>query len=183
MKKSLKILSIIIIVLILLGFWSISSKNFKIDPNILIQNNVQDSTKNKGNEMEEKINKTESEWKEVLTSEQFYVLRQKGTERAFTGEYDKHFEKGVYKCAACDNVLFESDTKYDSGCGWPSFFTPLAKDRVIYKEDISYGMVRTEVMCAKCGGHLGHVFDDGPEPTGQRYCMNSVSLKFEKKEE
>ena len=183
MKKSLKILSVIIIVLILLGFWSISSKNYIIDPNKLIQNNVQDSTKNKGNEMEEKINKTEAEWKEVLTSEQYYVLRQKGTERAFTGEYDKHFEKGVYKCAACDNVLFESDTKFDSGCGWPSFFTPLAKDRVIYKEDISYGMVRTEVMCAKCGGHLGHVFDDGPEPTGQRYCMNSVSLKFEKKEE
>lgn len=183
MKKSLKILSIIIILLILLGFWSISSKNFKIDPNILIQNNIQDSTKNKGNEMEEKINKTEAEWKEVLTSEQYYVLRQKGTERAFTGEYDKHFEKGVYKCAACDNILFESDTKFDSGCGWPSFFTPLAKDRVIYKEDLSYGMVRTEVMCAKCGGHLGHVFDDGPEPTGQRYCMNSVSLKFEKKEE
>jgi peptide-methionine (R)-S-oxide reductase len=133
--------------------------------------------------MEEKNNKNEEEWKKILTPEQYYVLRQKGTERAFTGKYDKHFEKGVYKCAACDNVLFESDTKYDSGCGWPSFFTPLAKDRVIYEEDRSYGMVRTEVMCAKCGGHLGHVFDDGPEPTGQRYCMNSVSLKFEKKEE
>ncbi|MBS4032934.1 MAG: peptide-methionine (R)-S-oxide reductase MsrB [Ignavibacterium sp.] len=133
--------------------------------------------------MEEKVIRTEEEWKKILTPEEYYVLRQKGTERASTGKYDKHFKKGVYKCAACDNVLFESDTKYDSGCGWPSFFTPLAKDRVIYEEDRSYGMVRTEVMCAKCGGHLGHVFDDGPEPTGLRYCMNSVSLKFEKKEE
>lgn len=142
-----------------------------------------DSTKQNGEVMAEKVIKTEEEWKKILTPEEYNVLRQKGTERAFTGKYDKHFEKGVYKCAACDNVLFESDTKYDSGCGWPSFFTPLAKDRVIYEEDRSYGMVRTEVMCAKCGGHLGHVFDDGPEPTGQRYCMNSVSLKFEKKEE
>lgn len=142
-----------------------------------------DSINQNGELMTEKVIKTEEEWKKILTPEQYYVLRLKGTERAFTGKYDKHFEKGVYKCAACDNVLFESDTKYDSGCGWPSFFTPLAKDRVIYEEDRSYGMVRTEVMCAKCGGHLGHVFDDGPEPTGQRYCMNSVSLKFEKKEE
>ncbi len=142
-----------------------------------------DSTKQNGEVMEKKVIRTEEEWKKILTSEQYYVLRQKGTERAFTGKYDKHFEKGVYKCAACDNVLFESDTKFDSGCGWPSFFTPLAGDRVVYEEDKSYGMVRTEVMCAKCGGHLGHVFDDGPEPTGLRYCMNSVSLKFEKIEE
>lgn len=142
-----------------------------------------DSTKQNGEMMEEKVIRTEEEWKKILTPEQYSVLRQKGTERAFTGKYDKHFEKGTYKCAACDNVLFESDTKFDSGCGWPSFFTPLAGDRVIYEEDKSYGMTRTEVMCAKCGGHLGHVFDDGPEPTGLRYCMNSVSLKFEKIEE
>jgi peptide-methionine (R)-S-oxide reductase len=183
MKISLKIASIMLIPIFLLGFWSMFSKNTSVDPEKFNKISMQDSTNYKGSTMEEKNVKSEEEWKKILTPEQYYVLRQKGTERAFTGEYDKHFEKGVYKCAACDNVLFESDTKYDSGCGWPSFFTPLAKDRVIYEEDRSYGMVRTEVMCAKCGGHLGHVFDDGPEPTGQRYCMNSVSLKFEKKEE
>ena len=164
-------------------FWRSASLEQSVSEIYLSKRNYPDSTKQNGEMMEEKVIRTEEEWKEILTPEQYYVLRQKGTERAFTGEYDKHFEKGVYKCAACDNVLFESDTKYDSGCGWPSFFTPLAKDRVIYEEDRSYGMLRTEVMCAKCGGHLGHVFDDGPDPTGQRYCMNSVSLKFEKKEE
>ncbi|MFO7524862.1 MAG: peptide-methionine (R)-S-oxide reductase MsrB [Ignavibacteriaceae bacterium] len=181
--KPKKFFSIIIIPIVLLASWSFFSKGNRIEPQKSYKYSVQDSSKNKGTSMEEKIIKTEEEWKKELTPEQFHVLREKGTERPFTGEYDKHFEKGVYKCAACGNVLFESDTKFDSGCGWPSFFTPLAKNRVVYKEDRSYGMVRTEVMCAKCGGHLGHVFDDGPEPTGQRYCMNSVSLKFEKKEE
>lgn len=164
-------------------FWRVTPPEQTLSEADLSKRIYPDSTKQNGEVMEEKVIRTEEDWKKILTPEEYYVLRQKGTERAFTGKYDKHFEKGVYKCAACDNVLFESDTKYDSRCGWPSFFTPLAKDRVIYKEDISYGMVRTEVMCAKCGGHLGHVFDDGPEPTGQRYCMNSVSLKFEKKEE
>lgn len=142
----------------------------------------QDSTKNKENIMDGKVKRSDEEWKKILTPEQYRVLREKGTERAFTGEYWNHFEKGVYKCAGCGAELFSSDTKFDSHCGWPSYFKPLAGDRVIYKEDRSFGMVRTEVLCAKCGGHLGHVFDDGPEPTGLRYCINSVSIVFEKTE-
>jgi len=126
-----------------------------------------------------KTQKTDAEWKKELTPEQYEVLRKKGTERAFTGEYYNHFEKGKYVCAACGNVLFNSDAKFDSDCGWPSFDQAI-KGSVIYKEDSSFGMVRTEVMCAKCGGHLGHVFDDGPKATtGKRFCTNSVSIKFE----
>jgi peptide-methionine (R)-S-oxide reductase len=149
---------------------------------------VSDSTKNdkskmnkddKGEKMEDKVIKTEEEWKKALTPEQYHVLREKGTERAFTGKYDHHFEKGVYKCAACGNVLFSSENKYDSGCGWPAYWTPLAKDNIVLQEDRSFGMIRTEVLCARCGSHLGHVFEDGPEPTGLRYCINSVSLIFE----
>jgi len=123
---------------------------------------MSDSTKNsRGENMENKVVKTEEEWKQALTPEEYHVLREKGTERAFTGKYDHFFEMGIYKCAACGNELFSSDKKYDSGCGWPSYWTALAKDKVILKEDKSYGMTRTEVMCARCGSHLGHVFDDG----------------------
>lgn len=122
--------------------------------------------------------KTNEQWKQVLTEEQYEVLRLKGTEMPFTGEYYKHFEDGVYVCAACGNPLFESDAKFDSECGWPSFDQAIERS-VIYKEDNSHGMQRTEVMCANCGGHLGHVFDDGPkETTGNRFCTNSVSIKF-----
>ena len=122
--------------------------------------------------------KTEAQWKAELTPEQYEVLRNKGTERAFTGEYWDHFEKGKYVCAGCGNDLFTSDTKFDSHCGWPSFDKAI-KGSVVYVQDLSYGMVRTEVLCAKCDGHLGHIFDDGPkETTGQRFCMNSVSIKF-----
>lgn len=128
--------------------------------------------------MDFKIVKTDAEWKAQLTPEEYAVLREKGTERPYTGEYDKHFEKGMYVCAACENPLFTSDTKFDSHCGWPSFDEAI-KGSTVYHKDVSYGMIRTEVMCAKCGGHLGHVFDDGPkETTGQRYCTNSVSIKF-----
>jgi peptide-methionine (R)-S-oxide reductase len=125
------------------------------------------------------VMKTEAEWKQTLTPEQFRVLRQKGTERAFTGRYWNHHEPGRYRCAGCGQVLFASDAKFDSGCGWPSFTAPAATRQVTSREDRSHSMERTEVLCAGCGGHLGHVFPDGPAPTGLRYCINSVSLEFE----
>ncbi len=143
------------------------------------QNNKTNYSKEKS--MQEKIQKTEKEWKELLTAEQFYILREKGTERPFTGKYWNFDEQGVYKCAACGVVLFTSETKFDSECGWPSFYDVVNNKNVITKDDFSFGMNRIEVMCADCGGHLGHLFDDGPKPTGQRYCINSVALKFEKK--
>lgn len=125
-----------------------------------------------------KIQKTDAEWQQQLTPEQYEVLRNKGTERAHTGEYVNTFDKGVYVCAACGNVLFNSDAKFRSDCGWPSFDKAI-KGSVIYETDNSFGMKRVEVMCANCGGHLGHVFDDGPkETTGERFCTNSVSVKF-----
>ncbi|RZJ35081.1 MAG: peptide-methionine (R)-S-oxide reductase [Flavobacterium sp.] len=125
-----------------------------------------------------KVQKSDAEWKKELTAEQYAVLREKETERPFTGEYVNTFEKGEYVCAACGNPLFHSDSKFHSECGWPSFDKAISGS-VIYKTDNSFGMTRTEVMCAKCGGHLGHVFDDGPkETTGQRFCTNSVSVKF-----
>ena len=138
---------------------------------------------NKGNGMKEKIVKSEAEWKKLLTDEQFYIMRQKGTERPYTGEYWDLKEDGVYKCAACGEVLFVSDTKFDSHCGWPSFYEPIHSDAVEYVEDRSHGMVRTEVRCRACGGHLGHVFPDGPQPTGERFCINSLSIDLRPAEE
>ena len=131
--------------------------------------------------MKDTVNKTDEEWKAILTPEQYRVMRQKGTERAFTGEYNDNKQKGVYHCAACGNELFTSETKFDSGTGWPSFYAPIENDRVDEVVDKSHGMIRTEAVCGRCGAHLGHVFPDGPKPTGLRYCLNSVSLDFEKK--
>ena len=129
--------------------------------------------------MSEKIEKTDAEWKATLTPEQYHVLREKGTERAFTGKYADTHDPGTYQCAGCGNPLFSSETKFESGSGWPSFYKPVAEDAVATETDDKFMMTRTEVLCAKCGGHLGHVFPDGPEPTGLRYCMNSAALKLE----
>jgi peptide-methionine (R)-S-oxide reductase len=129
--------------------------------------------------MHTKIQKSDAEWRRELTPEQYRVLRDKGTERAFTGKYHATKTKGVYKCAGCGQELFSSDTKFDSGTGWPSFFGPMNAECIETEKDRTLWMVRTEVHCSRCGGHLGHVFDDGPEPTGLRYCINSASLTLE----
>ena len=130
--------------------------------------------------MSEKVRKTEGEWKKQLTPNQYYVTRQKGTEPPFTGEYESTETPGTYKCVCCGHPLFRSETKFHSGCGWPSFTAPLAQAAVEEQNDTSHGMIRTEVTCSQCDAHLGHVFDDGPGPTGLRYCINSVSLTLDK---
>lgn len=132
--------------------------------------------------MTDKIVKTDEDWRKELTPEQYHVLREKGTERPFTGEYEYTTTPGTYKCAACGQELFTSEAKFDSGCGWPSFYEPQSESKVDEHEDNSFGMRRVEVTCSRCGSHLGHVFPDGPRPTGLRYCINSVSLNLDPKE-
>lgn len=162
----------ILINLLLLYALTSCAQNNKMDKNI------------KGDSLVDKfeLSKSEEEWKNTLTEEQYYILRQKGTERPFSGKYLNHKEVGTYICSACKNELFESESKFDSHCGWPSFYAEKAKGKIIYKKDSSIGMIRTEIICAKCGGHLGHVFDDGPNPTGLRFCVNSISIEFVPKE-
>ena len=135
------------------------------------------------NEPKMDLPQTDADWQEALTDEQYFILREKGTERPFTGKYDKFYEPGLYKCAGCGSELFVSDDKYNSGCGWPAFSAPAEESAVTESRDMSHGMIRTEITCSKCGGHLGHVFNDGPGPTGLRYCINSAALEFEEKEQ
>ncbi len=161
----------ILIIFFILSLATIAcAQNKTIDKKTNIQSKVEEKFK---------VTKTEEEWKKILSPEAYYILREHGTERAFTGKYHAHHEKGIYYCAACDLPLFKSETKFDSGTGWPSFYKPI-ENGVGTSVDKSFFTVRTEVHCARCGGHLGHVFDDGPKPTGLRYCINSASLSFKK---
>lgn len=153
------------------------------DTNSLYSQNQKNSKPNqKETKMEDKVVKSEEEWKKILNPDAYSVIRKKGTERAFTGKYNDNKEKGVYICAACGNELFLSETKFDSGTGWPSFYAPISENKVGTEVDKTFFMTRTEVHCNRCGGHLGHIFEDGPKPTGLRYCINSVSLDFKKKD-
>jgi peptide-methionine (R)-S-oxide reductase len=152
------------------------------DPGMVRLVDFSDSGKRIGIVTTEKVIKSDEEWKRQLTSEQFAVARKKGTEPAFTGKYYKAHDQGLYRCVCCGNALFSSDTKFESGSGWPSFWAPIAKENIIEETDTSFGMMRTEALCSKCDAHLGHVFPDGPQPTGVRYCMNSASLQFVKSE-
>jgi peptide-methionine (R)-S-oxide reductase len=164
------ILCLVAFTIVKMGSCRPENAQMAAEPNVIEQ---------KGVVMETPTQFTEDHWRKRLTPFQYRVLREKGTERAFSGKYTTHFKDGVYRCAACGQALFESESKFHSGCGWPSFSQPLDKNSVTESLDTSHGMVRTEITCSNCGSHLGHVFPDGPKPTGLRYCINSVSIDFE----
>src|SRR5688500_11326940 len=176
MKKTFRVLALLLIVSSLQQCSYSQSSNTK---KIAMDNSKSDN-KDYTRTDSSKVSLSEEEWKKILPKEVYYISRQKGTERPWTSKYETSKEVGTYYCAACGNALFKSDTKFDSGCGWPSFYEPISKKSIVYEIDNSHGMVRKEAMCGRCKGHLGHVFEDGPPPTGLRYCINGVVLDFEK---